>query len=107
MHIIGLDPTTVEYREAWEHQRRIHARVVAGEAPNTLYLVEHSSVYTAGARTHASQMPVEGTEVVKVSRGGKITWDGTGQLVADPLFRLPQPLDVAAYVRALEDAVIA
>lgn len=107
MRIIGLDPTTVEYREAWERQRRIHARVVAGEAPNTLYLVEHSSVYTAGVRTHASEHPVDGTEVVKVDRGGKITWHGPGQLVAYPIFRLPQPLDVVAYVRDLEDALIA
>src|SRR5699024_4289281 len=106
MNIIGLDPTKTEYRDAWERQRRIHARVAAGETPNTLYLVEHNNVYTAGVRTHASEHPVDGTEVVKVDRGGKITWHGPGQLVIYPIFRLPRPLDVVAYVRDLEDALI-
>lgn len=96
----------VEYLDAWEHQRQIHARVAAGEVPNTLYLVEHNSVYTAGVRTHASERPADGTEVVKVDRGGKITWHGPGQLVAYPIFRLPRPLDVVAYVRDLEDVLI-
>lgn len=96
----------VEYRDAWERQRQIHAQVMAGEAPNTLYLVEHHSVYTAGVRTHANEHPEDGTEVVKVDRGGKITWHGPGQFVAYPIFRLPRPLDVVAYVRDLENVLI-
>lgn len=107
MQIIGLDPTTTEFRVAWERQRRIHARVVAGASPNTLYLVEHDAVYTAGVRTLRQDLPANGADVVKVDRGGRITWHGPGQLVAYPIFHLPRPLDVVAYVRDLENTLIA
>src|SRR5690625_3990050 len=107
MQIIGLDPTTTEFRVAWERQRRIHARVVTGTSPNTLYLVEHDAVYTAGVRTLRQDLPANGADVVEVDRGGRITWHGPGQLVAYPIFHLPRPLDVVAYVRDLENTLIA
>ncbi|MEY4532234.1 MAG: hypothetical protein RI926_3, partial [Actinomycetota bacterium] len=79
--ILGLGDDTVPYREAWEKQREIHKQVVSGERPNTLLLLEHQSVYTAGKRTEDSERPVDDTEVIDVDRGGKITWHGPGQLV--------------------------
>jgi lipoyl(octanoyl) transferase len=96
----------VDYQEAWALQREIHARVVEGTAPDTLLLLEHPPVYTAGKRTLPHERPFDGTPVVDVDRGGKITWHGPGQLVGYPIVRLPDPVDVVAHVRRLEAALI-
>ena len=104
---VNLGTGLVDYRWAWDLQRRIHAEVVAGERPDTVLLLEHADVYTAGKRTGRGDRPTDGTEVVDVDRGGRITWHGPGQLVAYPIVRLAEPVDVVAYVRALEHAVIA
>lgn len=95
-----------DYRELWALQRELHAEVVDGRRADTVILVEHTSVYTAGKRTAAWDRPVDGTEVIDVDRGGRITWHGPGQLVAYPLVRLRAPIDVVAYVRVLEQSVI-
>jgi lipoyl(octanoyl) transferase len=97
---------TVPYEEAWAQQRQLHEQRVAGEIPDTLLLLEHPSVYTAGRRTEPHERPVEGTPVIDVDRGGKITWHGPGQLVGYPIVALPDPVDVVAYVRRLEEALI-
>ena len=97
---------TVPYEEAWERQREVHAARVAGTGPDTLLLLEHPSVYTAGRRTAAHERPVDGTPVVDVDRGGRITWHGPGQLVGYPIVALPDPVDVVAHVRRLEDALM-
>nr|WP_308302020.1 lipoyl(octanoyl) transferase LipB [Frankia sp. AgKG'84/4] len=96
----------VAYREAWDMQRSLAEARVADEIDDTLILVEHPSVYTAGRRTQPFERPADGTEVVDVDRGGRITWHGPGQLVGYPIIKLPRPLDVVAYVRALEEALI-
>jgi lipoyl(octanoyl) transferase len=96
----------VPYEEAWEMQRELHTRRVAGEGPDTLLLLQHPSVYTAGKRTEPHERPMDGTPVVDVDRGGKITWHGPGQLVGYPIVALPDPVDVVAYVRRLEAALI-
>lgn len=108
MELVPLDlgRRLVPYAEAWERQRAVHAAVVAGDAPDMCLLVEHESVYTAGRRTAAWDRPTDGTPVVDVDRGGRITWHGPGQLVAYPIVRLAEPVDVVRYVRALEQAVI-
>ena len=95
------------YAEAWAWQRRLHADRAAGRIADTCLLLEHDPVYTAGKRTEPWERPLDGTEVIDVDRGGKITWHGPGQLVGYPIVRLPHPLDVVAYVRRLEDALIA
>jgi len=95
----------VDYQEAWEEQRRLHEAVVNG-APGTVLLLEHPSVYTAGKRTEPWDRPVDGTPVIDVDRGGKITWHGPGQLVGYPIVRLPDPVDVVAYVRRTEQMLI-
>jgi lipoyl(octanoyl) transferase len=105
IHVIRAG--SVPYEQAWEQQRRLHEARVAGSAPDTLLLLEHPSVYTAGRRTELSDRPVDGTSVVDVDRGGRITWHGPGQLVGYPILLLPDPIDVVAYVRRLEGAVIA
>lgn len=97
---------TVDYVTAWAEQRRLHDARVAGDAPDTVLLLEHPSVYTAGRRTEAGERPFDGTPVVDVDRGGKITWHGPGQLVGYPIVELPRPLDVVAYVRRLEGLLI-
>jgi lipoyl(octanoyl) transferase len=102
----GFAPNEVPYEDAWARQRELHAQRVAGEAPDTLLLLEHSSVYTAGRRTAAHERPVDGTPVIDVDRGGKITWHGPGQLVGYPIVALPDPIDVVAYIRRLEEALI-
>ena len=104
--ILGLGDDAVAYREAWQTQREIHRQVVAGERPNTLLLLEHQSVYTAGKRTEDSERPTDGTEVIDVDRGGKITWHGPGQLVGYPITRLEEPMDVVAFVRTIEGILI-
>ncbi len=98
---------TVPYEQAWERQREIHADVVAGTAPDTVLLLEHPAVYTAGKRTEVWEKPIDGTPVIDVDRGGKITWHGPGQLVGYPIVRLPDPVDVVAYVRRMEQMLIA
>ncbi|NBE53388.1 lipoyl(octanoyl) transferase LipB [Streptomyces boluensis] len=103
---LGFGPDKVDYVEAWEEQRRVHAARFADEVPDTCLLLEHPSVYTAGRRTADSERPLDGTPVVDVDRGGKITWHGPGQLVGYPILKLPRPVDVVAHVRRLEDALI-
>ncbi|MFT4213235.1 MAG: lipoyl(octanoyl) transferase LipB [Microbacterium sp.] len=103
---VGLAPDLVPYPDAWELQRRIHAEVVAGSRSDTLLLLEHEPVFTAGARTARHERPTDGTPVIDVDRGGKITWHGPGQLVGYPIVRLPEPLDVVAHVRLLEGILI-
>ena len=97
---------TVPYEEAWARQREIHRARVSGEGPDTLLLLEHPSVYTAGRRTEPHERPFDGTPVIDVDRGGKITWHGPGQLVGYPIVALPDPVDVVAHVRRLEAALI-
>jgi lipoyl(octanoyl) transferase len=101
-----LRPGLVDYREAWESQRRLHDAVVAGEQPDTILLLEHPSVFTAGKRTEPQDRPMDGTPVVDVDRGGKITWHGPGQLVGYPIVKLSDPIDVVAYVRRVEQLLI-
>ncbi|MGZ4547365.1 MAG: lipoyl(octanoyl) transferase LipB [Blastococcus sp.] len=96
----------VPYEEAWARQRELHGRRVAGDGPDTMLLLEHPSVYTAGRRTEPHERPFDGTPVIDVDRGGKITWHGPGQLVGYPIVALPDPVDVVAYVRRLEGALI-
>jgi lipoyl(octanoyl) transferase len=105
--VAGLSANSVPYIEALEQQRALHAAVVAGRAQDTVILLEHPSVYTAGRRTEPEDRPRDGTPVIDVDRGGRITWHGPGQLVGYPIVRLPEPLDVVAHVRRLEDALIA
>jgi lipoyl(octanoyl) transferase len=99
---LGLVP----YDDAWAMQRDLHARRVAGDAEDTCLLLEHPSVYTAGKRTEDAERPSDGTPVIDVDRGGKITWHGPGQLVGYPILRLADPVDVVAHVRRIEQALI-
>ena len=96
----------VPYQEAWAEQRRLHAGVVDGTEPGTVLLLEHPPVYTAGKRTLDLERPTDGTPVVDVDRGGKITWHGPGQLVGYPIVALSEPVDVVGYVRRVEEALI-
>jgi lipoyl(octanoyl) transferase len=96
----------LDYVEAWEKQREIHAAVAAGTQPDTILLLEHPSVFTAGKRTEPEDRPTDGSPVVDVDRGGKITWHGPGQLVGYPIIKLPDPIDVVAYVRRTEQLLI-
>ncbi len=104
---LGAGTRLVDYHEAWELQRRVLSEVADGVRPDTLILVEHLSVYTAGKRTATRERPTDGTPVIDVDRGGRITWHGPGQLVGYPILRLREPLDVIRYVRALEGAIMA
>ncbi|MGH3581739.1 MAG: lipoyl(octanoyl) transferase LipB, partial [Mycobacterium sp.] len=97
---------TVDYADAWALQREIADARVAG-GPDTLLLLEHPPVYTAGKRTLPEERPADGTPVVDTDRGGKITWHGPGQLVGYPIVGLTEPLDVVNFVRRLEEALIA
>ncbi|MFJ3382509.1 lipoyl(octanoyl) transferase LipB [Curtobacterium sp. NPDC090217] len=99
-------PGLLDYAEGLALQRTLHADVVAGRSPGALVLCEHPSVYTAGRRTERSDLPTDGSPVVEVDRGGRITWHGPGQLVAYPIVRLADPLDVVAWVRDLEQVII-
>jgi lipoyl(octanoyl) transferase len=103
---MGTD--AIEYNDAWDLQRHVHDRRVAGEIPDTCLLLEHQPVYTAGKRTSPLDRPVgdPGAPVVDVDRGGKITWHGPGQLVGYPIVALSEPIDVVSYVRLLENAMI-
>lgn len=104
---IGFDPHFVDYVEGWDRQKKLHESVVAGASPSTVLLLEHSPVYTAGKRTEEHEKPFDGTPVVPVDRGGKLTWHGPGQLVGYPIVALPEPTRVADYVGILEDVIIA
>src|SRR4051794_33272336 len=103
---VGFGDERVEYEKAWALQRELHARVVAGDAPGTVLLLEHPPVYTAGRRTHPADRPFDGTPVIDVDRGGRITRHGPGQIGGSPIVRLASPVDVVAYVRRLEEALI-
>jgi lipoyl(octanoyl) transferase len=103
---IGFGDAAVEYQAGWDLQKEIHADVVGGLLPDTVLLLEHQSVYTAGRRTEDFERPFDGTPVVDVDRGGKITWHGPGQLVGYPIVRLPDPIDVIAHVRRIETMLI-
>jgi len=96
----------VDYQKAWDLQREIHADVASGSRPNTLLLLEHPSVYTAGRRTEASERPTDGTPVIDVDRGGRITWHGPGQLVGYPIVKLLKPSELVGFVREIEAALI-
>ena len=102
----GLAPDFVDYESGWELQRQIHAEVVAEKRPDTVILLEHEAVYTAGKRTEEGEQPQDGTPVIEVDRGGKITWHGPGQLIGYPIMKLPRPIDVVGYVRWLEQVLI-
>ena len=103
---LGFAPDLVDYQQAWDYQRAVHARVVAGQQSDTILLLEHAAVFTAGKRTLPLERPIDGTPVIDVDRGGKITWHGPGQITGYPIVRLPAPIDVVAYVRALEEMMI-
>ncbi len=107
IRMIGFGADALDYGAAWELQRQVHADVVSGATGNTVLLLEHPSVYTAGRRTEAHERPIDDTPVIEVDRGGKITWHGPGQLVGYPIVRLPNPLDVVAHVRRIEGLLIA
>lgn len=96
---------TVDYQDAWALQREL-AKARVGGGPDTLLLLEHPSVYTAGRRTLPEERPVDGTAVIDTDRGGKITWHGPGQLVGYPIIGLAEPLDVVNFVRRLEESLI-
>ena len=102
----GFGPAAVPYEVAWDEQRRLHAARLADQIPDTCLLLEHPPVYTAGRRTNVWDRPTDGTPVVEVDRGGKITWHGPGQLVGYPIVKLPEPMDVVAHVRRVEEALI-
>ena len=102
---LGFGAGAVEYTAGWARQREVHAEVAAG-APDSVLLLEHQAVYTAGKRTEGYERPVDGTPVVDVDRGGKITWHGPGQLVGYPIVLLAKPVDVVAYVRRVEQLLI-
>lgn len=95
----------MDYEKSWAMQREIHATVVDGAA-NSLILIEHPSVYTAGRRTDNLERPQDGTPVVDVDRGGRITWHGPGQIVGYPIVRLEKKNELVGFVRNLEDALI-
>jgi lipoyl(octanoyl) transferase len=101
-----LGSELVDYQVGWQQQRGIHAGVVSRTLADTVILLEHASVYTAGRRTEIFERPTDGTPVVDVDRGGKITWHGPGQLVGYPIVHLPSAMDVVSHVRRLEDVII-
>ncbi|ONM48757.1 lipoyl(octanoyl) transferase LipB [Nocardia donostiensis] len=96
----------IDYEQAWDIQRDIAGQRAEGTGADHLLLLEHPSVFTAGRRTEPEDLPVDGSPVVQVDRGGKITWHGPGQLVGYPIIRLAEPVDVVDYVRRLEEALI-
>jgi len=104
----GLGPEHFysDYQESWDYQRRIHAEVASGERPGHVILLEHEPVYTAGRATRPEERPFDGTPVVDVDRGGKITWHGPGQLTGYPILPLPEGAGVVEPIRRFEDAVV-
>jgi len=105
-HIVVDHIGLVKYEDALVLQRKIHDEVASGNRANTLLLLEHPSVYTAGKRTQTFEMPSDGTPVVQVDRGGRITWHGPGQLVGYPIVKLLKPTELVGFVRTLESALI-
>ena len=105
---VGFGAAAVPYLAGWELQRAVHERRANGEIGDTCLLLEHEPVYTAGKRTSPLDRPLAdpGIPVIDVDRGGKLTWHGPGQLVGYPIIALDEPIDVIAYVRALEEALI-
>ena len=103
---LDLGTRLLPYAPTWELQREVHTAVAAGTREDVVLLCEHEDVYTAGRRTASWDRPVDGTPVVDVDRGGRITWHGPGQLVGYPIVTLATPIDVVRYVRALEEALI-
>lgn len=104
---VGLAPDYVEYTSALDLQQETHRKVAAKEQQNTVLLLEHEAVITAGKRTEDHEYPADNTlPVVKIDRGGKLTWHGPGQLVGYPIVRLPEPIDVVKYVRIIEEILI-
>lgn len=101
-----LDKGPISYQEGLDYQYKIHTEVASGLREDTVLLLEHSPVYTAGKRSEDHELPNDGTEVIPTNRGGKITWHGPGQLIGYPIMRLPQPIDVVGYVRWLENLLI-
>jgi lipoyl(octanoyl) transferase len=104
--LAGFGNDSVDYVVGLAQQRELHRQIVEEGAPDALMLLEHNSVYTAGKRTDPSERPTDGTPVIDVDRGGKITWHGPGQLVGYPIIRLAEPIDVVGYVRSLEAILI-
>ncbi|HET7071334.1 MAG TPA: lipoyl(octanoyl) transferase LipB [Nocardioides sp.] len=104
----GFGTDAVEYLEAWDTQRRIHGQVVSGTEPDTVWLLEHPPVFTAGKRTAPGDRPTDpgAAPVIDVDRGGMITFHGPGQLVGYPIVRLPDHVKVVDYVRRVEEALI-
>jgi len=98
---------SIDYEQAWQLQRSLAAMRADEAGPDTMLLLEHPSVYTAGKRTEQAERPDDGTPVIDVDRGGKITWHGPGQLVGYPIVKLADPVDVVQFVRRLEQALIA
>jgi lipoyl(octanoyl) transferase len=96
----------MDYHTAWELQRTIHEEVAINSRPNTLLLLEHPSVFTAGRRTEESDRPTNGATVIDVDRGGRITWHGPGQLVGYPIVKLKNPTELVGFVREIETALI-
>lgn len=96
----------LDYQEAWQLQRETVEGILDGSAPNTLILLQHPSVYTAGRMTRIDERPLDGTPVIDVDRGGKITWHGLGQLVGYPIVKLKNRSDVVGFVREVETALI-
>ncbi len=104
--IVVEDLGLIDYHAAWDLQRTIAADRAEGTGSDHLLMLEHPSVFTAGRRTEDEDLPIDGSPVVQVDRGGKITWHGPGQLVGYPIIRLAEPVDVVHYVRRLEEALI-
>ena len=103
---LGLAPDFVDYMRGWDIQRELHGKVLAGEAPSTVLLLEHAAVYTAGKLTEDHERPFDGTPVVPVDRGGKLTWHGPGQLIAYPILKLKNRSGIRDYVERLEATMI-
>ena len=103
---LGLAPEFVVYMEGWDVQRELHGKVVASEAPSTVLILEHAAVYTAGKLTEDHERPLDGTPVVAVDRGGKLTWHGPGQLIAYPILKLKNRAGIRDYVERLEAVMI-
>jgi len=103
---LGIHGPLLDYVEGYELQRRVHDEVVLGAVESAVIICQHASVYTAGKRTQPADLPRDSSPVVETDRGGRITWHGPGQIVAYPIVRLPEPVDVVAHVRALEQVLI-
>jgi lipoyl(octanoyl) transferase len=99
-------PQLLDYQDGWDLQRQVHAEVAAGDSPPRVLYVEHDHVFTAGHRTEPHERPLDGTPVLDVDRGGKITYHGPGQLVGYPIVKLPDRVGVVDYVRRVEEALI-